>query len=507
MLRRLLVHTSRYSLGSLLTTLASIVSFPFLTRIFTVSDYGLMNLVGATLTLLTAVGKVGVQHAVVRFYRRSEGDGARLYERQVRCTAVLGMAATGLGGAVAWVILVPVLPLDKLGVEAIRGVLVLVAALLLLQVIDSAFVGILRAEQRSGLLTTYQVSKKYLGLALMIASLLLIRRDLYVFYSAQLATEIVGMTVLVVALFRGASDADRPHWSDFSPPLYKEMVRYGLPMMLGWELSGIVLNVGGRYVIQGLLGEDALGVYSAAHNLCEYVNLVLLVPWGLAIMPIYTRLWEEGGEAETKVFLGRSYRYYILLGMPVVAGMSAIGPELLSLLAAEKYRDGARVIPAVVAGLVCAAAVPIAGAGVFVRKRTWLVARSVFLSASLNLGLNWALLPSWNIQGAAIATLVSYLLLLALMSRAGSSYLPVPVPWGLTARAAAAAAAMYVILAPIETQRPPQRRRHQGCGRIGGLLWSHPRDRENCEGGSGGSRCANQGRGLLSADGVDGGRH
>jgi O-antigen/teichoic acid export membrane protein len=107
------------------------------------------------------------------------------------------------------------------------------------------------------------------------------------------------------------------------------------------------------------------------------------------------------------------------------------------------------VIPAVVAGLVCAGAVPIVGAGVFIRKRTWVAARNVVLSTLLNLGLNWALLPTMGIQGAAIATLISYLLFLALMAHAGSLHLAVPIPWGLAARAAAAALAMYAILAQI----------------------------------------------------------
>jgi O-antigen/teichoic acid export membrane protein len=449
LLRRLLVHTSRYSLGSFLTILASLVSFPFLTRVFSVADYGLMNLVAATLTLLTAVGKLGVQHAVVRLHKRTRAEDGQGYDRQVRSTAVLGMAGSGLVVALVWVLVVPFLPLDKLGIGALRGIFTLVAALIVLQVIDSAFVGLLRAEQRSGVLTTYQVLKKYLGLALIIGALVMIRRDLLVFYSAQIATEIAGAVFLGVVIFRLGFGSARDGQSAFSVPLYREMIRYGIPMMLGWEFAGIILSVGDRYLVQGFLGESALGLYAAAYNMCEYVEQVLLVPWGLAIMPIYTRLWEEGGEAQTRGFLGRSLRYYVLLGMPIVAGLSAIGPELLTLLAAEKYRDGARVIPAVVAGLVCAGAVPIVGAGVFIRKRTWVAARNVVLSTLLNLGLNWALLPTMGIQGAAIATLISYLLFLALMAHAGSLHLAVPIPWGLAARAAAAALAMYAILAQI----------------------------------------------------------
>jgi len=56
MLSRLAAHFSRYSLASLLVTLASIVSFPFLTRIFPVADYGMMSLIGVLVTATAAVG-------------------------------------------------------------------------------------------------------------------------------------------------------------------------------------------------------------------------------------------------------------------------------------------------------------------------------------------------------------------------------------------------------------------------------------------------------------------
>jgi O-antigen/teichoic acid export membrane protein len=166
-------------------------------------------------------------------------------------------------------------------------------------------------------------------------------------------------------------------------------------------------------------------------------------------MPIYIRLWEDAGQGPTKDFVDRSFRYYVLLGMPIIAGLSAVGPELLTILASEKYRAGAQVIPGVVGGLVSAGAIPIAAAGVFIHKRTWLVARYVLLCASLNLVLNVVLLPTIGIQGAAIATLVSYLLLLVLMTRAGIRLLPVRIPWGVIVRAAAVALSMYTIVAPI----------------------------------------------------------
>ena len=73
-----------------------------------------------------------------------------------------------------------------------------------------------------------------------------------------------------------------PRAAEFSRPLYLELLRFGVPMMIGYELSGIVLSVGDRYVIEGLLGEAPLGLYGAAYNLCQYVQALVIASVGQA---------------------------------------------------------------------------------------------------------------------------------------------------------------------------------------------------------------------------------
>src|ERR1700690_2287166 len=94
--KRLLVHTSHYSLSSFLTMVAGLVSFPLLTRIFSVADYGMMNLIGSTLAGTVALGKVGVQHSIVRYQSEISAGKGRYSLRQLTSTTLLGMAGTAL---------------------------------------------------------------------------------------------------------------------------------------------------------------------------------------------------------------------------------------------------------------------------------------------------------------------------------------------------------------------------------------------------------------------------
>jgi O-antigen/teichoic acid export membrane protein len=93
MLKKLALHTSNYTLGSVLATIAGLVSFPILTRIFTVEEYGILNLISATLLLLTGIAKLGVQHSIVRFYGEVKSGRRSVNLSQYYSTTLFGMAA------------------------------------------------------------------------------------------------------------------------------------------------------------------------------------------------------------------------------------------------------------------------------------------------------------------------------------------------------------------------------------------------------------------------------
>jgi O-antigen/teichoic acid export membrane protein len=444
-LKKLLVQASHYGVASLLNMAAGLVTFPLLTRLFSVADYGVMNLIAATLTVAVALGKVGVQHSIVRYHSEIVAGKSRYDLRTLISTTVLGMAATGLFTALLLVAGTQLAPSRWLGDPRLRRLFALAAILVVVQVMESAFVNFLRAEQKTSALMKYQVAKKYLGLGLIVGALLLISRTLTAFYSASVLGEGIAVAVLGFVLFTGG-ERPRPTLSGFSRPLYRELLGFGVPMMIGYEFSGIILAVGDRYVIDGLIGEAPLGLYSAAYNLCTYVQMVFVASVGQAIMPIYMRMFDEKGVEETSSFIAGSLRTYALFGAPVIAGLAAVGPELLPTLASEKYASAAGVLPWVIAGMVVDGTNAMVGAGLFIHRKTRRIMAIVLSSAVLNLVLNLILVPRIGILGAAIATLVSYAVASLAMAIAGRHLLPIRLPWATTARAAIAAGVMYAAL-------------------------------------------------------------
>jgi O-antigen/teichoic acid export membrane protein len=204
-----------------------------------------------------------------------------------------------------------------------------------------------------------------------------------------------------------------------------------------------------------LLGSAPLGAYSAAYNLCDYVRQVAFVSVSQAIAPMYISSWGERGEAETRRFVHEALRYLMMLAIPVVAGLAAVGGDLLALLASEKYRHGAAVIPWVTAGMGIDAAVGIVGAGLFIHKRTVMLASLVAGCAALNVALNLVLVPKYGIMGAGIATFLSYAALTAAVQRASARVMPIAFPWRDTLKFLLVAAVMYAAVVELPVGHDP----------------------------------------------------
>jgi O-antigen/teichoic acid export membrane protein/peptidoglycan/xylan/chitin deacetylase (PgdA/CDA1 family) len=445
MLGRLIKQSSHYAIGSLLVTLASVISFPIFTRTFSVAEYGALNLISSALLLWTGIGKLGVQHSIVRFHAEIVGGSRKLSEADYISTILVGMFWTGLGAALGLALVTLVIPASFWDNETVAKLILPVSVLVVIRVLDSGVSNLVRAQQRSLTFVIYNVVRKYASLAIILIVMFNFLPQLPGFYLGTFIAEFAALAILVIYIVR----KDGVKLSGFSSDTQRAMISFGLPM-IAFELSGIVLSLGDRYVIQTMLGGEALGQYSASYNLSEYLQIMLMASFAQAILPIYLRMWEQNGVEETRAFIQRALRLYIAVGVAVLAGMTAVGTDVLTLLASEKYVAGAIIIPYVVAGMLIDGAIPILGAGIYIHKTNRLLIPCMMFAAALNIGLNILLIPHWGIVAAAASTLICYFILAALAWHIGARQFRIKFPMLDLIKFGVLAAIMYLIVSRIQ---------------------------------------------------------
>lgn len=445
MTRSFRFHASNYAWAEVAGTLAGLLSFPILTRLLSVSDYGTMNLVASVLGLMVAVGKLGIQHAVLRSWAEV-GAGRSPYSAAVfRSTVFWGMALTGFAVMLLWTAVAHWLPDGWWGGSGIGDIMLLAAPLIGVRVLDSLLTNQLRAEELSAAMAIYSTARRYLTLMTVVAVLYFLSRDLTGFYIATLAVEAVVIAALMVWNFRRSG---WPRWRQVSWPLYGSLAAFGLPM-LGSELSTVVLTMSDRFIIQTHLDATALGVYAASYNMCDQMRNALLGAMVGAAYPRCLHLWETEGRAGLQRFLDSFLQSYVLVAAYMVALLAVLGGDLMVLLASDKYAQGGQVTGWIMAGLAIQTVLTVAAIGIYLAKRTLLAMGLVLAGGLLSIAANSMLVPLLGIRGAGIAVFGVFSVLLLVQMAFSRRLAPVVVPLrglavGGVAAVAAALAAVWL---------------------------------------------------------------
>ncbi len=67
-IKKLFSQSSHYLVGQALLMGIGFISFPILTRIFSVSDYGILGLITSTVAIIGAIVKLGFPPSIVRYF-------------------------------------------------------------------------------------------------------------------------------------------------------------------------------------------------------------------------------------------------------------------------------------------------------------------------------------------------------------------------------------------------------------------------------------------------------
>ncbi len=384
--------------------MAGIITFPLLTRSLTVPEYGILGLITSSLTLFVAFGKLGVQHAVIRYYAQIKNKNISFSMNEMNSTIVVIFVALAIVTTGLWVITGYALLPRVSDFENITQLAMLASGIVFLRLLGSGILNYMRAQQRSAVVGITLILSRYLYLALIIGVMLLYQFSVFIVLVAMLIAEIISVGF-----------AARKYWPDFhfklheiTPTLGKAMLLYGMPLMM-LETLGLVMRLSDRYIIQAVLGENALGMYSASYNLTSYLDLILLAAMVQALKPYYMQLWETEGATKTQAFLADGMHTYFVVGIPLITLFSLVSPYLLSFLASDKYSPGTIIIPFVAFSFLLEGAMHFLAAGLYIKKNTKALMFWGVLATILNLAFNLIAIPIYGILGAAVVTIISYL--------------------------------------------------------------------------------------------------
>lgn len=211
---------------------------------------------------------------------------------------------------------------------------------------------------------------------------------------------LIGIPACIYILSKGKTFYRKDYW--------KFCISLAVPAVF-YNLSDLILGQSDKVMLQQMLGESQLGMYSAALNLGG-IMFTIFVALNNSWCPFFFDDLKQGREAQ----VNRKAANFLELFTVLSAGFILLAREVFQVYVDMRFWDATMLIPVFVTSyylnFLCTFPVNFE----YYRKKTKFVAVVTIVSALVNIGLNYLLIQSMGMAGAAVATMISHCVQLAM---------------------------------------------------------------------------------------------
>jgi len=408
-LKHLIKHSLIYSISNVALKASGIILLPLYTHFFSVEEYGRLGLVLVVIVLFSQSLILGQGISLIRYNNSSEFSSKQ--------KSILFTLTILIFFIVALFILISESFLIQISswfgeVNLYKDLLNISIYIIALTTINNLFLSKLRADDNSVLYTISTVAKVILMVALSI--FLIVEKGFRiegVLYS-QLAGEALQTLIVLPTIIKEVN-------IKLEYSIVGQSLKFGIPLIFS-SMAINLLNGSDRFILKFLSGETELGLYELGYKVAGVVNMFVIMPFGLTLMPLAYKLYKKEGDKEYYKKM-KTYVAFVL----VWAGfaLSVYGKEIVELFAQqEAYYPAHEVVSLIVLAYVIYGVSMISSLGMYLTGNNYYMAYITLFCAALNIGLNFWLIPIYGMLGAAINTVIAFAVLDLLSNLASNRY-------------------------------------------------------------------------------------
>ncbi|MBW9220548.1 flippase [Methanothermococcus sp. SCGC AD-155-N22] len=379
-------------LATVVNTLMGVILISVFTKGRPLEDYGLWVQVNVSLSLIPGLTCLGLPYTMVR-YVAGEKDKSKIKETVYSIFSVILIVNAILSPLFSYIVI------KYFGGGNLK-IVPIFAIILFIQALNMVGWNYLRAMQRI---------KKY-SLLMIVQNLMIIVGvgyaivNGYGIYGALLALFFVSLLMFIILLYEIVSDLGlyKPKFT-----YLREFLKFGLPTIPG-NFSAWIVSSSDRYLIGYFLGIKYVAYYNPAYSLGSLLNFII-GPLGFLLPAVLSKLYEERKIDEVKLYLEYLLKYYLIVAIPAVFGLSILAKPVLKILSTEEIAEKSYLIVPIIALSILFYGLRVIFGQIFIlSKRTDISGKIWIIASLLNIGLNLIFIPYLGIMGAAITTLIAY---------------------------------------------------------------------------------------------------
>ena len=399
-LARLSKHTLVYGIGGVLNRLIGFFLLPVFTAYLAPADYGLYAMLGLVAFVATSVFSLGLGAGVGPCY--FEGNRPDQKERTIWTTFLLLMlSATCVVGVGCW--LAPEISALALQTPAHGYLVRLTIVGVALNILMIPLTLRLQFEERATTFVVLTVISTPLTIGISLWMVVGLGRGIRGLVEAGLIGQALSLMLIFIPV--AATTRLRVDWR-----LAGELLRLSLPLVPSFAFL-FVLQHGNKYLLQWMAGLDVVGVYSIGFNFGMVLNLVVSA-FQTAWYPYFMSFLDRQEEA-SRVF-GRIVTYYLLGcgGLCILFFVTA--RPIVTLMTQPAFHQAYLVVGLSATAQCLIGVFSLLLPGIYFAKDMKCVSLIQAIAMIVSLVMNFILIRSLGILGAALGLVVGMLILVIL---------------------------------------------------------------------------------------------
>lgn len=417
-LRNTLKHTVIYSLGNLSTKIIGLILLPLYTSYLTTEEYGILSILEVTSQFFVALVGLGLSRGMMRWYAVEEDSKTRGVIVFTVFTALLFLSVF---------INIVFYPFNKafsnlfFDHQDFSGYFMLLWMWVGLEVLTRVPFDLFRLKEKSLLFILLVILKFVSVLLLNIYFIVTLKMGVMGIILSQVLGNLLVMIGTLPFLLRNMRFS-------FRMRLFVEMSNFSVPLVVS-TVATMALTLSDRYLIKYFLDYAEVGIYSLGYKVASVINLFLVQSFLLGFAPLAYRIFNQ---PEARRYFAKITTYFTLSMIILALVLIFYSKEVIAVFASsnQEYLLAYNVIPLLCLAVIFRGLFSVVSMGLHYTKKTKYTTYIAVFVAVFNIGINFILIPSFGIYGAALASILANLMMTLLFYIYSQRYYPINYEFG-----------------------------------------------------------------------------
>lgn len=414
-LRSLSKDTLIYGVSTIVGRFLNFILVPFYTNMFLPAEYGVVALLYSYIALLNVFFSAGLESAYMRFASQKEIGTEREnfsnpYLLNIANSIFLGVLIYLFSGTIS----------SALGIGPEYAYLVKYSALILF--FDSITLipfASLRLQNEAARFSAIRIVNIVINVLLNFILISYAGMGIEAIFISNIAASAFTF-LLVLPVIRSG-------WTfSFNKQLAGEVLKFAIPY-IPTGIAANLVQIIDRPVLKYLSDDATVGIYQANYKLGIFMLLVVAM-FEYAWRPFFLN---NAKEADAKQIFAKVMTFFVLAGALVVLTVSVIIDDAVKTsifgfnLIGKSYWSGLSIVPIILLAYLFYGIYINLMAGIYIEKKTAYLPFITAAGAAVNIAGLFVLFPAAGLNGAATATLLSYIVMAALLFIVTRRFYPV----------------------------------------------------------------------------------